>query len=308
MHIDPPKDAKDYLHRAGRTARAGESGAVATLVLPNQRRTTLSMMHKAGVPTPGEHRLRATDEKLVELTGAREPSGTPVVDEPQPRTTGSRGGGQRGHRFDRSSGPGARVAFDGTHRGSRDGGHRFARPAFRDGDGTAEGRPARFATEGRPAREGDTRSFSSGDRAHGSFRGDSRGRSGSSEGGPRGLRSEAGRRTGEGQRGFRREGTDSRTFRNDPSRGSSETRSFGDSTRGTGETRSFNGAGEGRSFGDGGRGAAEGRGFADRGEGQRGEGRSFGRRDFAAGGGRREFGAAKGRPEFGDRPRRPRAS
>ena len=40
MHVDPPKDPKDYLHRAGRTARAGESGAVVTLVLPKQRRTT----------------------------------------------------------------------------------------------------------------------------------------------------------------------------------------------------------------------------------------------------------------------------
>ena len=42
VHIDPPNDAKDYLHRAGRTARAGESGAVATLVLPKQRRSTLA--------------------------------------------------------------------------------------------------------------------------------------------------------------------------------------------------------------------------------------------------------------------------
>ena len=37
VHIDPPRDAKDYLHRAGRTARAGESGTVVTLVLPKQR-------------------------------------------------------------------------------------------------------------------------------------------------------------------------------------------------------------------------------------------------------------------------------
>ncbi len=52
VHVDPPKDPKDYLHRAGRTARAGESGAVVTLVLPKQRRTTQSMMGKAGV-APG---------------------------------------------------------------------------------------------------------------------------------------------------------------------------------------------------------------------------------------------------------------
>ena len=55
VHVDPPKDAKDYLHRAGRTARAGESGAVVTLVLPRQRRPTYSMLERAGV-TPGRHR------------------------------------------------------------------------------------------------------------------------------------------------------------------------------------------------------------------------------------------------------------
>src|SRR5215475_895378 len=40
VHIDPPKDAKDYLHRAGRTARAGEAGTVVTLVMPRQRKPT----------------------------------------------------------------------------------------------------------------------------------------------------------------------------------------------------------------------------------------------------------------------------
>jgi superfamily II DNA/RNA helicase len=49
VHVDPPRDAKDYLHRAGRTARAGESGTVVTLVLPRQRRSTFSMLETAGV-------------------------------------------------------------------------------------------------------------------------------------------------------------------------------------------------------------------------------------------------------------------
>ena len=39
VHVDPPADHKDYLHRSGRTARAGESGVVVTLLLPDQRRT-----------------------------------------------------------------------------------------------------------------------------------------------------------------------------------------------------------------------------------------------------------------------------
>jgi superfamily II DNA/RNA helicase len=95
LHVDPPKDPKDYLHRAGRTARAGESGAVATLVLPKQRRTTLAMLEKAGV-TPAETRVRAGDPALAELTGAREPSGVPVRNEPEePRRHGDRPGGPR---------------------------------------------------------------------------------------------------------------------------------------------------------------------------------------------------------------------
>ncbi|MFF5201088.1 DEAD/DEAH box helicase [Micromonospora sp. SD19] len=103
LHVDPPKDPKDYLHRAGRTARAGESGAVATLVLPKQRRTTLAMMEKAGV-APAETRVRVGDAALAELVGAREPSGVPVRVEAEPRGYGDRSGGSR--RFDdRAGGP-----------------------------------------------------------------------------------------------------------------------------------------------------------------------------------------------------------
>ncbi|MFE9651883.1 DEAD/DEAH box helicase [Micromonospora sp. NPDC006431] len=103
LHVDPPKDPKDYLHRAGRTARAGESGAVATLVLPKQRRTTLAMLEKAGVE-PAETRVRAGDPALAELTGAREPSGVPVRNEPEPRRHGDRPSGPRrfGDRRERS--------------------------------------------------------------------------------------------------------------------------------------------------------------------------------------------------------------
>ncbi|MFI6239718.1 DEAD/DEAH box helicase [Micromonospora sp. NPDC050795] len=94
LHVDPPKDPKDYLHRAGRTARAGESGAVATLVLPKQRRTTLAMMEKAGV-APAETRVRVGDAALAELVGAREPSGVPVRVEAEARGYGDRSGGPR---------------------------------------------------------------------------------------------------------------------------------------------------------------------------------------------------------------------
>ena len=76
VHVDPPKDPKDYVHRAGRTARAGEEGAVATLVGPRQQKAVLQMLSRAGVE-PVVVRIRPMSVELVEISGAREPSGTP---------------------------------------------------------------------------------------------------------------------------------------------------------------------------------------------------------------------------------------
>jgi superfamily II DNA/RNA helicase len=49
VHIDPPAEHKAYLHRSGRTARAGNAGDVVTVVLPEQRRDTQALMRKAGI-------------------------------------------------------------------------------------------------------------------------------------------------------------------------------------------------------------------------------------------------------------------
>lgn len=76
VHVDPPKDPKDYVHRAGRTARAGERGTVVTIVAPRQQKAVAGMMARAGV-TPEVVRIRTSSPELVRITGAREPSGTP---------------------------------------------------------------------------------------------------------------------------------------------------------------------------------------------------------------------------------------
>jgi superfamily II DNA/RNA helicase len=152
VHVDPPKDPKDYLHRAGRTARAGESGAVVTLVLPKQRRSTQAMMGRAGV-VPAEVRVRLGDTKLAEITGAREPSGVPVVDEPEPRR--ERGDRPRGRFGDRPRQSGDRPWAD-RPRGDRPAGDRAS---FGD-------RPQRSFTD-RPRRSFDDRpqrSFTGGPR------------------------------------------------------------------------------------------------------------------------------------------------
>jgi len=101
VNVDPPTDHKDYLHRGGRTARAGESGTVVTLVLPNQRRATARLMATAGI-TPGSARVQSGDEELARITGARVPTGVPVVvpdpvvERPRRRPSSHRGGHRRG--------------------------------------------------------------------------------------------------------------------------------------------------------------------------------------------------------------------
>lgn len=49
VQVEPPEDPKAFLHRSGRTARAGNQGDVVTLVLPEQRRETRFMLRKAGI-------------------------------------------------------------------------------------------------------------------------------------------------------------------------------------------------------------------------------------------------------------------
>jgi superfamily II DNA/RNA helicase len=49
VHVDPPADHKAYLHRSGRTARAGSAGDVVTVVLPEQRKDLRLMMRRAGI-------------------------------------------------------------------------------------------------------------------------------------------------------------------------------------------------------------------------------------------------------------------
>ncbi|WP_262699704.1 MULTISPECIES: DEAD/DEAH box helicase [Streptomyces] len=91
VNVDPPADHKDYLHRGGRTARAGGSGSVITLVTPDQRRDMVRLMADAGI-TPRTARVHSTDPELTRITGAQDPSGVPVTISapvpPQPQRAG----------------------------------------------------------------------------------------------------------------------------------------------------------------------------------------------------------------------------
>ncbi|MFF7193003.1 DEAD/DEAH box helicase [Streptomyces sp. NPDC008079] len=73
LNVDPAADHKDYLHRSGRTARAGESGTVVSLALPHQRKQIFRLMEDAGVDA-SRHIIGGAgvfDEDVAKITGAR---------------------------------------------------------------------------------------------------------------------------------------------------------------------------------------------------------------------------------------------
>ncbi|MBC3190802.1 DEAD/DEAH box helicase [Pseudonocardia sp. C8] len=97
VHVDPPADPKAYLHRAGRTARAGEDGVVVTLATPDQRSEVNQLTTQAGV-RPDVAVVRPGHPDLVRVTGSRAPSGEPIPaprrDQPA-RTARPKQGGRR---------------------------------------------------------------------------------------------------------------------------------------------------------------------------------------------------------------------
>lgn len=117
VNVDPPGDHKDYLHRGGRTARAGGSGGVVTLVLPDQKRDVNKLMSDAGI-RPRTASVTSDDAELATITGAREPSGLPVTLEvPQPATP-SRPEQKSGSGRSRRSGRGRRGGGSGSASGA----------------------------------------------------------------------------------------------------------------------------------------------------------------------------------------------
>ncbi|MGI9198464.1 MAG: DEAD/DEAH box helicase [Candidatus Nanopelagicaceae bacterium] len=95
VHVDPPETHKDYLHRAGRTARAGAKGTVVSIASSGNRKRVHNLGKDAGIKMT-ETRIEPRDNKLhpelLRITGAQEPSGIPVEEEQAPRGERSKSG------------------------------------------------------------------------------------------------------------------------------------------------------------------------------------------------------------------------
>ena len=77
VHVDPPAEHKAYLHRSGRTARAGSSGDVVTVVLPEQRKDAQQLLRKAGI-TVRPQEVGADSASVQSLVGEIAPYQAPA--------------------------------------------------------------------------------------------------------------------------------------------------------------------------------------------------------------------------------------
>ena len=131
VQVDPPTDHKDYLHRAGRTARAGEEGAVVMLALPHQRKMVTRIIEGAGAEA--KTAKVAPGDATVQAMGGRAPSGVPVPDAVwRPILEGGKNGGRRGggRPGGRPAGrPGGRPGGRPSHSGGGHSRHGSGRPA-----------------------------------------------------------------------------------------------------------------------------------------------------------------------------------
>jgi superfamily II DNA/RNA helicase len=140
IHVDPPMEHKAYLHRSGRTARAGKEGEVVTLVLPEQRRDTAALLRKAAI-TVTPQQVTAAHPAVDALVGDVAAYVKPAPRAAEPQRGQSQGGRSQGANAQRK-----RANRDGSAPRS----DRSGRPA------AGSGRPA--SGSGRPQHDGASRS------------------------------------------------------------------------------------------------------------------------------------------------------
>jgi superfamily II DNA/RNA helicase len=180
VHVDPPTEHKAYLHRSGRTARAGSSGDVVTVVLPEQRRDVAHMLKAASIGARPQQ-VTATSAPVTALVGEIAPirhvEEAPKQQQNPPRRAAasddSGDGSRRRRGRGRGAGTGTAVASSSTESprtggrsGGRSGGTGNAGGARRGAQGggsdrrraqsttTRGGSSAVYSSEtGRPAQE-----------------------------------------------------------------------------------------------------------------------------------------------------------
>ena len=122
VHVDPPAEHKAYLHRSGRTARAGAAGVVVTVMTPDQNRDVADLVRLAKI-RPTTTSVAPGHAALAALVGEVAPHVTPVAAPVVQTQGGSRGDGGAGRRRGGGAGrSGSQPKAQGQSRGGRSGG------------------------------------------------------------------------------------------------------------------------------------------------------------------------------------------
>ncbi len=159
LHVDPPEEHKAYVHRSGRTARAGAEGIVVTMATPAQHGSVKSLMKLAGIK-PFMRPVKPGDEAITDISGPRaELIHTAYVEEPEPaprRDRASRSSGQGSARPSSRSGDRSRAPREASRPRRDDARPNSSRPRR---DDAAPSRRDSFAPSrrdnGAPARRDD---------------------------------------------------------------------------------------------------------------------------------------------------------
>ncbi len=122
IHVDPPAEHKAYLHRSGRTARAGKEGEVVTIVLPTQRKDTAALLRKAEINVAPQQ-VTADSDAVTALVGEVAAWVKPA---PRAAVAPQRQGAPRQSQGGRSTGGRSRSAGGRSEGGRSEGGSQGA--------------------------------------------------------------------------------------------------------------------------------------------------------------------------------------
>ncbi|PPG13903.1 DEAD/DEAH box helicase [Rathayibacter sp. AY1C6] len=163
IHVDPPMEHKAYLHRSGRTARAGSEGDVVTVVLPTQRSDVKTLLRKAAIQVAPQQ-VTADSAAVAKLVGDVAPYVTPsaVVEPVRSQSQGGRSQGANAQRKRAARTEGTAAPRGGRSTGAATGGgdrpRRDRTAAEGPARGGARGGRSRSAA-GAPSTSGGSRSF-----------------------------------------------------------------------------------------------------------------------------------------------------
>ncbi|WP_245162127.1 DEAD/DEAH box helicase [Brevibacterium marinum] len=155
VHVDPPTEHKAYLHRSGRTARAGSSGEVVTVMVPEERKDTLALLRKAAIKVSPK-KVTVESAEVAELVGetaafvAPEPKETPQPKKKtEPGQSGKRSSRRRRGGRGGGNGRGGETSRGGNGSNSRGAENSRGGEATRTGQ-SGRGHSAASSQEGRP--------------------------------------------------------------------------------------------------------------------------------------------------------------